>query len=89
MKYEETFTDFEKLREGAYRIGFFHNDFSYMYNYLAKAQGIQLANAFADLRKKDKKKYCAILMAKNDPMIENRTKALKYLEKEGSVINDF
>lgn len=84
MKYEELYTDYEKmLREGMLR-GFLKNNFSTLYEYLYKRVGIEAANAWMLQNKKEKKLYCAKLIIEyiydNESLCQSAQKFINKVE---------
>lgn len=81
MKYEEAFTDYEKMRYEAAWDGFKAGDYSKMYAFIFKKCGLETAEYFLSLKKKEKKLYCARFVYLYHWDKEKCEKAKKYLEK--------
>lgn len=82
MKYEDTFTDFEKMKYEAGWQGYKYKNFGPMYEYLMKKQGDINANFFLqEFTKRQKRVFCARVVYLNHPIKENALKAEKYYNK--------
>lgn len=81
MRYEEMFTDFEKMRYEAAWDGFKLGNYGPMYNYIVKRLGVAQANFFETLTKRQKKCFCARLVYLNHPDKEKAEKGRIYFEK--------
>ena len=90
MKYEDMFTDWEKLRYEAAWKGFYFKDYGEMYAYIYRRLGEAQANYFTTLLKKEKKVFCARLVYLHHPDKEKAKKGQLYYEKhKGDFLYEF
>lgn len=82
MKYEECFTDYEKMLHQGILDGFCNNQFQMLYEYLYKRKGAQFANDWMMRKKASKKRFCAeMLLLYIEGNTKLKEKAQKYINK--------
>lgn len=82
-RYEQTFTDFEKMLTQGALNGFMYKNFSTIYEYLYKRVGVDFANNWMMQDKNMKKKYCAEVIIRYADSYNEATvlKARKFISK--------
>lgn len=82
MKYEDAFTDYEKMRYESAWKGFKYKDYGSMYEYILKRQGEINANFFLQrFSKRQKRVFCARIVYLHHPDSEKAKKGEKYFNK--------
>ena len=82
MKYEELFTDYEKMLHQGILDGFCNSNFQTLYEYFYKRKGVSYANAWMMQSKIEKKKSCAeLLLTYIEGHEALKDKAKKYINK--------
>lgn len=82
MKYEEAFTNYEKMFIDAAKDGFFLKNYSAMYLFWCKKNGTDFANDWANKNSKlEKRLYCANILANYSQEPQVKEKAKEFIEK--------